>query len=403
MAMSQTDDFDEISELSKKIADSPFGRIIWQTLGIDRDAYAEDLRKGLCACFDRSVASLGADTEAWCLSAAPQAIANCEQLAVNGPKLSGEFFRAGVDLSILAMQNWELALCESNRLVSEMLKVAPKGQINPYDLVNFFFQMAKGLSEFSNLAQQWLEEFRKQKLGVLAGYVLYPQLGKFRVHELMSSIKVRSRSINPGDSRDYIVGMVMLLGLGQQDMIQEGLHFRLSNQVVTRVIRHRYIEAGGEQHILESLVKASLDKDWQIVGNAPFLSGALQAAEGVIDKAVSFAENHQQWECQVLAEKERLEKLSQATSLDVPIQTEEGESVLLVELIPSEPDLMEALPSYYEVISSLPEDIQPIFQRAWEEGETPQQAAINLGYKWTSALERQVERMIKKIHKEMLS
>jgi len=401
--MGQTDDFDEISELSKKIADSPFGRIIWQTLGIEKDAYAEDLRKGLCACFDKSVASLGADMEAWCLSAAPQAIANCKQLAVNGPKLSGEFFRVGVDLSILAMQNWELALCESNRLVSEMLRVAPKWQINPYDLVNFFFQMAKGLSEFSNLAQQWLEEFRKQKLGVLAGYVLYPQLGKFRVHELMSSIKVRNRSINPSDPRDYTVGIVMLLALGRQDMIEEGLHFRLANQMATHVITHRYIEMGGEQHILESAVKASLDKDWQMVANAPFLSGALQAAEGVIDKAAIFAEKRQHWESRVLGEKERLEKLCQSMSLDVLVETEEGESVPLVKLMPSEPDLMEGVMCYYEAVSKLPDYMQPIFRRVWEEGETPQQAAINLGYEWTSALERQVERMIKKIHKEMLS
>ncbi|GAH55818.1 unnamed protein product, partial [marine sediment metagenome] len=190
------------------------------------------------------------------------------------------------------------------------------------------------------------------------------------------------------------------------DVIEKGLHSRLSNQVATSIITQRYVELGGEQggdQGLESIVKASLDKNWQMVENAPFLTGARQTAKNVIDKATSFVENRQRWECTVLAEKERLEKLSQPASLDVPVETEEGESVPWVGLMPSEPDLMEAEMAYYEAVSQLPDErLRRIFRRAWEEGEAPQQAAINLGYEWTSALERQVERMIKKIEKEML-
>ena len=60
--------------------------------------------------------------------------------------------------------------------------------------------------------------------------------------------------------------------------------------------------------------------------------------------------------------------------------------------------------AYYEAVSKLPDErLRRIFRRAWQEGETPQQAAISLGYEWTPALERQVERMIKKIEKEMLT
>ena len=399
--MNEIDEFNEITELSRKIVDSPFGRIIWQALGVEKDAFAENLREALWATFDRSVVCVAADVEAWCLATAPQAVANCERLALLGPKHASDFLKAGVDLSALAMQDWEGALRESNRLVTEMLKVTPKGQVSPYDLANFFFQMANGFSEVSNLAKQWLEEFKEQKFSVLAGYVLYPQLTQqFKVYELMNSLKVGNRCLNPSEPREYTVCISLLLAFGRRDVIEKGLHFRLSNQVATSVIRHRYVELGGEQHVLESIVKTSLDKDWQMVENAPFLSGTRQAAADVIDKATSFAENRQQWECQLLGQKEQLENLSRPMSLDVPVETEEGESVPLVDLMPSEPDLMEAEMAYYEAVSELPDErLRRIFRRAWEEGETPQQAAIKLGCEWTSALERQVERMTKKIKK----
>ena len=399
--MNEFDEFNEITELSKGIADSPFGRIIWQALGMEKETFAENMRTGLCDVLDVSLASFCTKVRDWGLSTAPQAVANCERLAIYGPRLSSEFFRAGADLSALAMQDWEGALRESNRLVSEMLKVTPKGQVSPYDLANFFFQMAKGFSEVSNLAKQWLEEFKEQKFSVLAGYVLYPQLTQqFKVYELMNSLKVGNRCLNPSEPREYTVCISLLLAFGRRDVIEKGLHFRLSNQVATSVIRHRYVELGGEQHVLESIVKASLDKDWQMVENAPFLSGTRQAAADVIDKVTSFAENRQQWECQLLGQKERLENLSRPMSLDVPVETEEGESVPLVDLMPSEPDLMEAEVAYYEAVSELPDErLRRIFRRAWEEGETPQQAAIKLGCEWTSALERQVERMTKKIKK----
>jgi len=404
--MNEFDELNEITKLSKEIADSPFGRIIWQSLGVEKGAFAEQIQKALCDELDKSLASVCAKARDWCLSTAPQAVANCERLAVLGTQHSSQFWKAAIDLSILALQNWELALSESNRLVSEMFKVIPKGQIDPHDLTNFFFQMANGFSEVSNLAKQWLDEFKEQKFSVLAGYVLYPQLTQqFKVYEL-NPLKVGDRYLNPSDPREYTVAISLLLAFGRPDVIEKGLHSRLSNQVATSIITQRYVELGGEQggdQGLESIVKASLDKNWQMVEDALFLTGARQIAKNVIDKATIFAENRQQWECQVLAEKERLQQLSQVTSLDIPVETEEGESVPLVDLMPSQPDLMEAEPLYYEAVSRLPEDMQPIFRRAWEEGEAPQQAAINLGYEWTSALERQVERLIKKIEREMLS
>lgn len=189
--MSEFDELSEIAELSKKIAGSSFGRIIWQALGMEKETFTENMRTGLCDVLDMSLASFCAKARDWGLSTAPQAVTNRERLAVYGPRLSSEFLRAGADLSALAMQDWGGALRESNRLVSEMFKITPKGQVSPYDLANFFFQMANGFSEVSNLAKQWLEEFKKQKLGVLAGYVLYPQqLAEFKGYELVSLIKV---------------------------------------------------------------------------------------------------------------------------------------------------------------------------------------------------------------------
>jgi len=136
-------ELNQTKNFSKEVADSPFGRIMAQTLGVEKDAYAEDIRTALCEGLDRNLAMVAAGVETWCLSTAPQAVANCERLAVLGPKHASEFLKVGVDLSVLAMQDWEGALSESNRLVSEMWKVIPKGQVDPYDLATFFFQMAK--------------------------------------------------------------------------------------------------------------------------------------------------------------------------------------------------------------------------------------------------------------------
>lgn len=274
--MNEFDELNEISKLSKGIADSPLGRIIWQALGMEKETFAENMRTGLCDALDVSLASICAKVTDWGLSAAPQAAANCERLAIYGPRLSSEFFKAGADLSALARQDWEGALRESNWWVSERLKVTPKGQVSPYDLANFFFQMAERFSEVSNLAKQWLEEFKEQKFSVLAGYTLYHRLTQqFKVHEL-SSLKVGDRYLNPSDPRDYTVAITLLLVFRRPDVIEKGLHFRLSNQVSTSVISHRYVKLGGEQHVLESFVKASLDKSWQMVANAPFLTGARQ-------------------------------------------------------------------------------------------------------------------------------
>ncbi|GAH57185.1 unnamed protein product, partial [marine sediment metagenome] len=44
--MSEFDELSEIAELSKKIADSPFGRIIWQALAMEKETFAENMRTG---------------------------------------------------------------------------------------------------------------------------------------------------------------------------------------------------------------------------------------------------------------------------------------------------------------------------------------------------------------------
>lgn len=90
---------------------------------MEKETFAQNMRTGLCDVLDVSLASVCAKVRDWCLSTAPQAVVNCERLAVYGPKLSSEFLKAGVDLSILAMRDWEGALSKSNRLVTEMFNV----------------------------------------------------------------------------------------------------------------------------------------------------------------------------------------------------------------------------------------------------------------------------------------
>jgi len=105
--MNEFDKLNEITELSKKIADSPFGRIIWQTLGMEKETFAQNMRTGLCDMLDVSLASVCAKARDWCLSTTPQAVANCERPSIYGPRLSSEFLKGGVDLSILAMRDWK--------------------------------------------------------------------------------------------------------------------------------------------------------------------------------------------------------------------------------------------------------------------------------------------------------
>ena len=69
--MNEFDELNEITELSRKIADSPFGRIIWQALGMEKKTFAQNMRTGLCDALDVSLVSVCAKASDWVLSAAP--------------------------------------------------------------------------------------------------------------------------------------------------------------------------------------------------------------------------------------------------------------------------------------------------------------------------------------------
>ena len=112
-------------------------------------------------------------------------------------------------------------------------------------------------------------------------------------------------------------------------------------------------------------------------------------------------------EIKILEARERLYTETDPLSLDTEVEpggaeTEGDERLLLGDLVPSTADIAEAEGKYLEAVSQLPADMQPIFRMILKTGRTPKEAAISLGREWTPALERQAQRMKRKIIKKML-
>ena len=178
---------------------------------------------------------------------------------------------------------------------------------------------------------------------------------------------------------------------------------RLAFQIVAEVIEPHYFTLAGGSRVLDQIAQSQVRNHFETFERSLSFDFAQREEEvrQFVDRLHSVLVAQQGFEIPLLEKKEEIGRKCQPVSLDSEVESEDGERVLLAELMRSEPDLMEALPSYYEAISTLPEDIQPIFRRVWEKGETPKEAAVNLGRQWTPALERQVERMTKKIRDQM--
>jgi len=163
-----------------------------------------------------------------------------------------------------------------------------------------------------------------------------------------------------------------------------------------------YAELGGEQGVAESLAQGHLCECSQGIIAAPMLEGeSLNRTQKAVETLQSLMVRFKKESTKELKEAQRLDKLTKPVSLDTEVEDEEGGTTSLSECLPAEQDLLEAVDRYCEAVLELPEDVQPIFRRVWEEGETLKQAALNLGYDWTPTLERQVERMIRKIRSKM--
>jgi len=183
------------------------------------------------------------------------------------------------------------------------------------------------------------------------------------------------------------------------------LRNNLSFRIVDRALDPRYSTLAGGSEALDKIAQSQVSRHFEKFETAVSFD-FLQTEESMkhfLEGLHSTLVAQQNFEMPLLKEKQEIRERCQPVSLDAEVEDEQGGTTSLSECLPAERDLLEAVDRYYEAVSRLPQDMQPIFRRVWEEGETPKQAAINLRYEWTSALERKTQRMIKKIWQEMLS
>lgn len=204
------------------------------------------------------------------------------------------------------------------------------------------------------------------------------------------------------DPGSYLEALMVSLLVGRKGFIIKGINLNIAQEEGLGIMDGNYAEIGGEQRFGESLAQGYLDKESEGILKASILDGeAFVKAEEALGTLKTVMSRFKKESTKELKEVEKLDKLTKPVSLDTEVEDEEGGTTSLSECLPTEQDLLEAVNRYCEAVSDLPQDMQPLFRRVWEEGETPKQAALNLGYDWTSTLERQVERMIRKIRSKM--
>jgi len=212
----------------------------------------------------------------------------------------------------------------------------------------------------------------------------------------------KRRNADLHDAGCYLESLILSLLVGREDFITKGVILSVAQDEGLAIMDGSYAELGGEQGVAESLAQGHLCECSQGIIAAPMLEGeSLNRTQKAVETLQSLMVRFKKESTKELKEVQRLDKLTKPVSLDTEVEDEEGGITSLSECLPAEQDLLEAVDRYYEAVLELPEDVQPIFRRVWEEGETLKQAALNLGYDWTSTLERQVERMIRKIRSKM--
>lgn len=226
-----------------------------------------------------------------------------------------------------------------------------------------------------------------------------------RLIPLNASVKARENSKpDLSDPSHYLEALMVALLLGRDDFVTKGINLNIAQAEGLATMDGNYAALGGEQWVAESLAQDYLDKRSQAIREASVLDGeAFRRSEKALDTLETVMSRFKKESTNELKEVEKLDKLTRPMSVDTKVEDEEGETTSLSECLPAEQDMLEAEDRYYEAVSHLPEGMQPIFRRVWEEGETPKQAAINLGHEWTSALERKIERMKNKIYEEILN
>ncbi len=155
---------------------------------------------------------------------------------------------------------------------------------------------------------------------------------------------------------------------------------------------------------MEESARILLNKRSSEIANWPVSKVTEKVNEEIekIEKTISWL---QSLETQGHTKIKELDMFSEALSLDRPFVDDENEQdsgTTLGDIIPAGTDMDTAIVHYNEAISSLPNEGQQIFKRILDTGEPFKKAAINLGYTWTPALERRLERMKKRISEQIL-
>jgi hypothetical protein len=214
----------------------------------------------------------------------------------------------------------------------------------------------------------------------------------------------KRRNADLHDPGCYLQALVLSLLVGREDFIAKGVNLSVAQDEGLAIMDGDYAELGGEQGVAESSALDYLRESSRGIIATHLLDGeSLNKTQKSAETLQSLMLRFKEESTKELKETQKLDKLTKPLSLDTEVDDEEGGTISMSECLPAEHDLLEAVDQYYEAVSELPEEMEPIFRRVWEEGETPKQAALSLGYQWTSALERKAERMIKKIFEEMIS
>jgi hypothetical protein len=214
----------------------------------------------------------------------------------------------------------------------------------------------------------------------------------------------KRRNADLHDPGCYLQSLILSLLVGREDFIAKGVNLSVAQDEGLAIMDGDYATLGGEQGIAESSALDYLRESSRGIIATHLLEGeSLNKTQKSAETLQSLMLKFKEESTKELKEAQKLDKLTKPLSLDTEIDDEEGGTISMSECLPAEHDLLEAVDRYYEAVSELPEEMEPIFRRVWEEGETPKQAALSLGYQWTSALERKAERMIKKIFEEMIS
>lgn len=367
--------------------------------GIQRIGY-EMFVKAIDELENKSLVSIATGAREEVIEKAPHILHIFHTAAEEWPSFASELQILGTKISTGSTQDYGSIRLPPNRTIANLIKHLFALHLAPSALAELLFNLAETFSDLAISAREELDKFYNNEPGVIAAYLTFSSISNLRTHEFLSNLTIDNRKPNMTNSGDYVASLFASLLCDRPD-IAKSINSKVSNSLTCQIIENRYVELGGEQHTLETIGQSCIDKSVDKTSELP-----LNRIRTAIDKAFEETSNllirHQRQETGLLQYRNRLEELGKTVSLDTSIDKDGQETVTLESTIPVGQDMDMALDAYYSAVSRLPADMQPVFRRIIEKNESPKQAALNLGFNWTAALERRLERMKNKIYKEML-